>query len=132
MKHIQNIIKELKAGNKAYSDFSKELQDLGKKSGLGKIRNYNDFIVKVEGLSSEQLSKKFFQPGNVGQLNTFKKQFPEAFDTLRKAHMQDLYNQSLTKGEVSIPKLLGKVKRMSPEAQKLNTRKGPGAENKRH
>ena len=120
----RNIIKELKAGNKAYSDFSKELQDLGKKSGLGKIRNYNDFIVKVEGLSSEQLSKKFFQPGNVGQLNTFKKQFPEAFDTLRKAHMQDLYNQSLTKGEVSIPKLLGKVKRMSPEAQNLILGKG--------
>lgn len=115
----KNMLTELRTANKAYSEFSNELKDLAQKSGLGKINNYAEFVTKLQGLSGEQLSKKLFQPGNVKQLETFKKQFPEAFEDLKKAHLQDLYNKSLTKGEISIPKLINQADRMSPEARSL-------------
>lgn len=111
--------KQLKTANKLYSQMNKDLQDLAQKSGLGKVKNYSQFITKVQGLSDEKLAKKMFDSGNVKQLETLKKQFPDVFEDLRKAKMQDIYNNSLTKGEVSISKLLNKVKKMSPEAKKL-------------
>lgn len=122
-KHGQTLasemIKEIKDANKVYSEVSKELQSLAKSVGMKRPKNYSDFIRNLDDIPDEKFMDKFFNPNNIKALKSFQSQFPEAFDQMRKSRIADIYEKSLTKGEVSIPKLLNKVKKMTPESKKL-------------
>lgn len=122
-KHGQTLagemIREIKDANKVYSRVSKDLQSLAQKIGMKRPKNYADFMRNLEQIPDEKFMDKFFNPNNIKALKEFQSQFPEAFDQIRKSRIADVYEKSLTKGEVSIPKLLNRVKRMTPEARKL-------------
>lgn len=121
----REMISELKDANKIYSNVSKEVQDLAEKSGLGKVRNYADFISKIEAMPDEQFVQRMFKQGNNAQLKTLEKQFPKAYDSLKTSYMSDMYNKSVVKGEVSVPKLLSNAKKLPAETQELLF--GPGS-----
>lgn len=115
----KEMLKELQQANKTYSNVSKSLQEIAKNSGMGKVQSYGDFIRKMEALPDEKFVSRLFNPANVKNLKAVKKQFPEAYEALRQAKVSEIYNKSVTKGEVSIPKLLANAKKMSPEAREL-------------
>lgn len=113
------MIGEIKQANKIYSQVSNELKEIAASTGMGKVNNYGDFIRKMEALPDEKFVSKLFTPGNVKNLKAVQKQFPEAFEVMRKSHLADLYNKSVTKGEVSIPKLIQNSRKLSKEAKEL-------------
>lgn len=114
------IIKKIRGANKVYASVSNELKDLAKQSGMGKIRNYADFERKLTEMSDEKLLSTFLKPNNAKLLGMVQKQFPEAFDTMKKAKLMEIYNKSLVKGEISIPKLLNNAKNIKdPGVQEM-------------
>lgn len=113
------MIGEIKQANKIYSQVSNELKEIAASTGMGKVNNYGDFIRKMEALPDEKFVSKLFTPGNVKNLKAVQKQFPEAFEVMRKSHLADLYNKSVTKGEVSIPKLIQNSRKLSKESKEL-------------
>lgn len=113
------MIKEIKDANKVYAAVSKDLQSLAKRVGMRRPKNYADFMRGLEDIPDEKFMDKFFNPNNLKGLKELQAQFPEAFDQMRKSRVADIYERSLTKGEISIPKLLNRVKRMTPESRKL-------------
>lgn len=115
----KEMIGEIKGANKIYSEVSTELKDFAKNTGLGKVNNYQDFLNKMTMVTDEKFLDKVFNTNNVKNLTGLQKSFPEAFETMKQSRMQDIYVKSLTKGELSVPKLLTNIKNMSPEAQKL-------------
>lgn len=122
------MINEIKGANKIYSETSKDLQEIAIQTGMGKVRNYQEFLRKLENIPDERLMDKMFNVNNVKNLKKMQTAFPEAFDVLKTAKVQDLYMQSLSKGEISIPKLVNNARRMSPESKQLIF--GPGATQK--
>lgn len=114
-----DMIAELRGANKIYKEVSSGLKDLAQKSGLGKVRNYSDFVQKIEQVPDEKFVSKLFQQGNHAQLKEFEKQFPEAFNNMKKSFMVDMYGKSTVKGEISVSKFLSNVKKLSPESQKI-------------
>lgn len=118
-KLAEEMIGQLKATNKGYREFSQRIKNLADATGMKGVKNYGDFIRKVSDLNPEEMSRVFFQPKALGQLNEFQKEFPEAFQTMRKSFLQDIYNKSITKGEVSLPKMINAVDRIQPEARTL-------------
>lgn len=121
-----DMIAEIKGANKIYKEVSTGLKDLAQKSGLGKVRNYADFVQKIEQVPDEKFVSKLFQQGNHSQLKEFEKQFPQAFGNMKKSFMIDLYGKSTLKGEVSVSKFLSNVKKLSPESQKIIFGEGSG------
>lgn len=115
----REMIGEIKGANKIYSQVSNELKEFARQTGLGKVTNYQDFLNKMNAVTDEKFLDKVFNTANVKNLSAIQKQFPQAFETMKQARMSKIYTDSLTKGELSIPKLLTNIKKMSPEAQKL-------------
>lgn len=115
----KEMIGEIKEANKIYSGVSKDLSELASNSGMGKVNNYQDFIRKMADMPDERFVDSVFRLDNVKHLKAFQSQFPESFEVMRKAKMADIYNSSLTKGEISIPKLINNAKRIGPEAREL-------------
>jgi len=115
----KEMIGEIKKANKIYSQVSKDLQEIGRASGMGNVKSYGDFIRKMESMPDEKFVSKLFNPSNVKNLKALEKQFPESFEVMRKAKVADIYNKSVTKGEVSISKLVSNARKMSPEAKEL-------------
>ena len=113
------MVNEIKDANKIYAVVSNDLKELARNSGMGPVRNHSDFLRKLADIPDERVIDSFFQPDNVKHLQHFQKQFPEAFDVMRKSKMADIYNKSLTKGEISIAKLVNNAKRLTPETRKL-------------
>lgn len=122
----KRMVQDLRGANKIYSAASEEFKTISEMAGMGKVRNYADFTRKLESMSDEKMLSKLFQPGNEKLLTQFQKTFPEAFDTMRRAKMNQIYEKSLTKGEVSIPKLISNAKKMSPNVKRMLF--GEGAE----
>lgn len=114
-----NMIKEIKDANKLYGQVSNELKTFSKKVGISGVKNYQDFIRKIESIPDEKLVSKLFRQDNIGALKDLKNQFPEAFDAMKDSYMGDLYNKSITKGNVSLPKLINSVKKMTPEFREM-------------
>jgi hypothetical protein len=112
-----DILKDLKSANKEYAQMSKEIKDFSRTVGVGNVRNYADFVSKLQDIPDEKIVDKLFTPGNNKALKDFQKLYPSAFDKLKQSYMMGVYEKSLTKGEVSIPKLLNNVKKLSPEAR---------------
>lgn len=115
----KKMVADLRGANKVYAEASQDLKEIAKLSGMGKVSNYADFTRKLESMSDEQMLQKMFRPNNEKLLLKVQKSFPEAFESMKKAKMMELYSQSLTKGEISIPKLLNKAKNLSPSVKKM-------------
>jgi len=111
------MINQIKDANKIYGEVSQGLKEFARKSGMGKVRDYSDFINKLEGLKSEDVVRKFFNPKNIRAVEDLKSQFPEAFDALRNAKLGEIYSKSVMPKtqELSFKKLIGNVRRLSPE-----------------
>lgn len=115
----KEMLGEIKKANKIYSDVSKDLQSVGKAAGFGNIKSYGDFIRKMDEMPDEVFMSKLFNTANVKNLKTIQSKFPETFEVMRKAKVADIYERSITKGEVSIPKMIANARKMSPEARAL-------------
>jgi hypothetical protein len=115
----REMIGQIKDANKLYGQVSKDVQDLAQSVGMGRVQNYQDFARKIKDIGDEKFVDKFFNPNNVNALKKFQAQFPEAFEALRTAKMGQIYNQSIAKGEISLPSLIRNVKKLSPEARAL-------------
>ena len=115
----KQMLGEIKQANKIYAEASKLTQDLAQSVGLGKVQNYADFIRKVEAMPDEKFLTKFFNTQNYKALKEFQTQFPQAFDALKVAKQAEIYNQSVYKGELSVPSLIRNAKKLSPEVKEL-------------
>lgn len=113
------MISDLKKANAIYKGVSQDAKLLAQEMGVGKVRNYSDFTTKLKVMPDEKLAEKFWQAKNARGMTFFQQNFPEAFEYVRKAKMADLYTKSVTKGEVSLPKLLNNAERMTPQARKM-------------
>ena len=113
------MVKEIKDANKVYAGVSSDLKEIATHAGMGRVNNYGDFIRKMEAMPDERFADSFFKLNNVKALGDFQKQFPESFELMRKSKLSDIYMKSLTKGELSIPKLITNTKSIGPESRKL-------------
>jgi len=122
-RHGQAVAKEMiggiKEANKIYGQLSKTTKALAEDLGIGKVRNYQEFIREVQRLPDEQITQKFFNAKNINAMKSFQKEFPEAFEALRTAKLGEMYEKSLTRGEVSPSRLLNNVKKLSPEMREM-------------
>lgn len=116
----KEMIGEIKQANKEYRQVSESLKSLGRKLGIGKVKNYADFVRKMSDVPDEKFVDKVFQPKNIAALDDFSKEFPEAFEALRQSKVNQLYMKSLTpKKELSVPKLVREAQKMQPEFKRL-------------
>ena len=115
----KEMLGEIQKANKIYSQVSKNLQEIGKVAGFGNVKSYGDFLRKMDEMPDEVFMSRMFNPSNAKNLKALQAQFPETFEVMRKSKMADIYTKSVTKGEVSIPKLIANARKMSPEAREL-------------
>lgn len=116
----KEMILDIQDANKIYSEVSNSLKKLGKDLGIGKVKNYSDFVRRIYDVPDEKFIEKVFKVNNISAMKSLKEEFPKAFVILRKTKMNSLYLKSRTpKGEISIPKLLNQVSHMHPEYKKM-------------
>ena len=89
--------------------------------GLGKTRNYADFIRKIEALPDEKLSEKVFSLNNYKGAQRVQNEFPEVFESARKATAASIMNKSVQKdGTVNINRLISEIEKIkSPEMKRM-------------
>lgn len=116
----REFIGELRDANKIYAQVSNDLKNLAKKTGMGKVRNYSDFIRKLEDIPDEKLTSKLFQPENTAALAELKNQFPNAFEAMKQAYMGDFYVKNIgADQEILLGSMLKKINKMNPEFRQV-------------
>lgn len=109
------LVKEADASYRSAMAEFKPLDDMlgGRESkSLGQISN------KITEMNAETISKKLFNTNDYKSLEILKNNFPEVFDTVKAAKVNELYEKSLYKGEISPNKFSSTVDRL-PEEVKL-------------
>lgn len=124
----REMIGQIKKANKIYREVSQSVKALAKEMGLGNIKNYNDFLVKLSqdsddvvrgALTDENIYKKFWSSNNYRGLQAFQKEFPQAFEAIKTAKMGEIYNKAMKDGKVNYGVLIRESEKMSPQVRTL-------------
>lgn len=107
----QGIIKpgvkvRIDANDAAYSEAKKFLKEIGVEANLGKPKNLESLMEKVDHLNDGKLASKIFNPNNYSSMLAFQKNFPEEFDLARRALQNDIYKSAISSAKGSNQKFL--------------------------
>lgn len=115
----------------AESGFAANIEQLNKASQLigvkiGKITSPGQFEALVEKMSHEAIGKnaKSMPAETMGALKEF---FPNVFEKVREAKLNDLVEKSLVKGELQLGRFVRNVNKIEPEMRALIFDKETGA-----
>ena len=70
-------------------------------------------------MTDENIYKKFWSSNNYRGLQTFQKEFPEAFEIIKTAKLGELYNKAMKDGQINITTLVRESEKMSPQVRNL-------------
>lgn len=102
-----------RAGYAKESDLKEQLADrLGK---LGSTSNYPAMIKQKAGESGEKFLSRISGKNDAGLLDLLKQNFPKTYEALKNYHLNNLVQNSMSKGEFSIKAMQKAVGAMSPE-----------------
>lgn len=113
----KGMINEIRQANKIYAEVNKDIKSLSRKIGLGNVKNYQDFINKIQEIPEEQLYKKIINLNKISAVNDFAKMFPKAYQAARKGKFSEIYQKSMYKGGLSPAKLVTNLKKLTPESK---------------
>lgn len=112
----EEVIQQLRDTNKGYRALMDEAKVIGKAAGV-KAKSPTQFLDAIEGVSSEQLSNKMFNTNKFQQLKDIKEALPDEFELLRRAKLNEIAGNSVTKGQTDPVKLIKNIKALSKEAR---------------
>jgi hypothetical protein len=114
-----DLISELKGARKGYRELAQDLSGVSKDARLRGLGGPKGFLDELEGVPSEKIQDKFFNPENNRQLQFLKEKFPEEFDLLRQGKIKELADGSQQAGEFSTAKFIKEAKKVTPESQEI-------------
>jgi hypothetical protein len=106
----------LDADYKVFKDF---VEDVAGEGALGNIRDKAKILRKLEDIPAERLVDKMANVKNSRAMAFFKKEFPEAFEEIRKLRLREIAKVAVKDGKFQIGALLRKVKQLPKEAKAL-------------
>lgn len=122
----QGMLGQLKGAKQQWRSGLDSLNQYSDAAGLGNIKTPEAFTGKINGLTSEDLQGRLFNPADTEMTNSLKSTFPEAYSTLKGARLGDIAKRATVDNEVVPSKLLQATKNFSPEAN--NNLFGEGAQ----
>lgn len=98
-KLAQMTIDDIKNANREYRSMVQLIQGLSKRGKMGSsIRTYGDMMKAlsddISGIKSEDIGKNLFNTNDKALMDTVRTQFPNAFETMRKARIGEIIDKS--------------------------------------
>lgn len=115
----KEIINDFKLARSLYRSIGEDVAPL-KVAKVGNDRDaFYQVLDKLDQVPDEKLAEKLFTTGNRENLLALRERLPEAFEVLRQAKINQVYDKSLVKGEVSLAKFLNNIKSIEPKTRQL-------------
>lgn len=115
----ENLIRDRKAADKAYSEFLDTVGDISSAGKLGKVRSHGQLMEALEKTPSAKLATKLFDPKNVEGLRFLQKEFPDVLQPLIQAKKTSMIESATTKGDLMHNQLLNAVNKIPREVRDL-------------
>ena len=115
----KDMIAQLKRAKAGYAEQMSKLQDVADTNRLPRVKTKGTFVESItgdRGIKSENMGKKFFNVADNRGRSSFKETFPEASNTLRGQHLQELRDAVTFDGKLHADVLLKKIEKLEPEA----------------
>ena len=98
-KLAQMTLDDIKGANREYRSMVQLIQNVAKRGKMGSsIRTYGDMMKAlsddIDGIKSEDIGRNLFNTNDRALMETVRTQFPNAFETMRKARIGDIMDKS--------------------------------------
>lgn len=113
----KQFVKEAKQARKGYRELGKDVEAASDVFGFKKGKTIPQSFERLDDVRSEGIIKKAFNINDQATIQKLKDQFPDQFDVLRKTKLQELYDQSLVKGNFSPERFMNNIKKI-PEGSR--------------
>lgn len=103
-----------------YSKFRGFLEDVGDQTRInaGK-QGPTQFMRSIQDVPSEQLVDRMFLPKNAAALREMQASTPDVFEAVKQARIRNIYNDSMTDGQVNLRKLADNFQALPESARSL-------------
>lgn len=118
-----DALENIKSLDAQYGAFQDTIKQLGVEGGLGRSNTARSLLSRFNNLSDESFTKKVFDTGDVRNMQFFKENFPDAFESARKFKLAEIQDAAIdhsqgANGKFSTAKFLNQVRKLDPEALK--------------
>lgn len=101
---------------KAYANESQIKEELASRLGkLGSTSGYGDVIKEMANTDGEAVFRKLSGKNDADGLRLLSQEFPKTAQAVREAHLQQLLSKSQTAGEIVPERLMGNIRKLSPQ-----------------
>ncbi|MCA2656366.1 hypothetical protein, partial [Microcystis sp. M061S2] len=111
----KGIVGELKTARKNFAQYRRDVEKISRSLGLNEKLPPEQLIKKLENLEAAELTKKLFQGGKPQATAAIKEAAPLAFDTARRAHLKELFDDVIMDDNIQVGKLIQKLDKYEPE-----------------
>lgn len=120
----KKIVEDFKGARSIYKGVMSDVKETAQGAKLGKPRNVEDFMTRIEAIPDEQLADKFFKADNRKFLEFMEKTYPKEFTALKENRINQIYAKSLDGENLNVAKFIKQAKALEPKTQDLLFGKG--------